>query len=80
MGERTPEIDPLAKGVVLGLTTAHTGAHLYRALMESFAYALRHSLEQNDVVIKRVVATGGGKKSLVAPNLPINRPAFRIYF
>jgi xylulokinase len=63
MGERTPEIDPLAKGVVLGLTTAHTGAHLYRALMESFAYALLHSLEQNPAIIKRVVATGGGAKS-----------------
>ncbi|MGI6331352.1 MAG: FGGY-family carbohydrate kinase [Zhaonellaceae bacterium] len=63
MGERTPDNNPLAKGVVMGLTTAHTGAHIYRALMESFGYALLHSLEQTDAVIKRVVATGGGAKS-----------------
>lgn len=63
MGERTPENNPLAKGVILGLTTAHTGAHIYRALMESFGYALLHSLEQTEAKVKRVVATGGGAKS-----------------
>lgn len=65
MGTRTPEHNPLARGTFLGLTTAHTGAHLYRALMESFGYALRHSYEENPVPITRLVATGGGAKSLL---------------
>ncbi|MGI9861443.1 FGGY family carbohydrate kinase [Moorella naiadis] len=63
MGERTPINNPLARGVILGLTTAHSGAHLYRALMESFGYALRDSYEQANIPVKRVVATGGGATS-----------------
>jgi xylulokinase len=63
MGEKTPGNNPLARGAILGLTTAHTGVHVYRALMESFGYALLHSLEQTDVQIKRLVATGGGARS-----------------
>ncbi|QGP91107.1 Xylulose kinase [Neomoorella glycerini] len=63
MGERTPVVNPQARGIILGLTTAHTGAHLYRALMEAFGYALRDSYEQTKIPLKRVVATGGGARS-----------------
>lgn len=63
MGERTPINNPLARGVILGLTTAHSGSHLYRALLESFGYALRDSYEQAHIPLKRVVATGGGAAS-----------------
>jgi xylulokinase len=63
MGERTPVNNPLSRGVILGLTTAHNRAHLYRALLESFGYALRDSYEQAGLPVKRVVATGGGAAS-----------------
>lgn len=62
MGERTPVRNPLMRGTILGLTTAHGGEHIFRALMEGFAYALKHSYEQTDCDLKRVVIMGGGAK------------------
>ena len=47
-GERTPINDPLAKGVILGLTTYHKRAHLYRALLEGAAYSIQHHFEVFD--------------------------------
>jgi len=46
MGERSPIWDPKAKGVFFGVTLYHTRAHLYKALMEGGAYALRHNMEE----------------------------------
>lgn len=46
MGERSPIWDPDARGTVLGLSLYHTRAHLYRAMLESAAYALRHNMEE----------------------------------
>ncbi len=45
MGERSPIWDPFAKGVIFGVTLFHKRAHLYKALMEGAAYALRHNFE-----------------------------------
>lgn len=45
MGERSPIWDPLAKGVFFGITLYHKRAHLYKALMEGSAHALRHNME-----------------------------------
>jgi xylulokinase len=45
MGERSPIWDPFAKGVFFGVTLVHTRAHMYKALMEGAAYALRHNME-----------------------------------
>jgi len=47
-GERTPIHDPHAKGVVLGLTLAHTRADVYRAFIEGIAFATNHILETYD--------------------------------
>ncbi len=46
MGERSPIWDPFAKGVIFGLSLYHSRAHLYKALMEGAAYALRHNMEE----------------------------------
>ncbi len=65
-GERTPINDPHARGVVAGLTLAHTRDHLYRAVLESVAYGIRHNVETFRAIgapVKRVVAVGGGAKS-----------------
>ncbi|HEY63545.1 MAG TPA: FGGY-family carbohydrate kinase [Caldilineae bacterium] len=40
MGERTPIWDPLARGVIFGLSLNHTKGHIVRAMMEAVAYAL----------------------------------------
>ena len=44
-GERTPLMNPDAKGVFFGMSLEHTGAHMTRAVMEGVTYALRDSLE-----------------------------------
>jgi xylulokinase len=67
MGERTPIWDPHAKGMIIGLTLSHTKAHVFRALMESAAYALRHNVEtaiSNGIPLKPLMGlVDGGAKS-----------------
>lgn len=62
-GERTPILDPDARGVLAGLTTGHGSAELYRAALEGIAYGVRHNLEamaQAGGEARRLVAVGGG--------------------
>jgi xylulokinase len=62
-GERTPINDPLARGVIAGLTLQHSRGHLYRALLEATAYGARHNLEAFAGIgadVQRIVAVGGG--------------------
>lgn len=64
-GERTPLFDPDARGAILGLTLRHSRGHLYRALLESTAFGVRHNLEaieQAGGSVNRLVATGGGTR------------------
>ncbi|RIH77743.1 Xylulose kinase [Meiothermus hypogaeus] len=44
-GERTPHLDPLARGVWAGLGRHHRRGHLMRAALEGVAYSLREGLE-----------------------------------
>ena len=64
-GERTPIWDADARGVIIGLTMAHTRGHLYRAMLEAVAYSARSILDAIDeagVPVERIVAVGGGTK------------------
>ncbi|PTW60229.1 xylulokinase [Breoghania corrubedonensis] len=45
LGEKTPLHDPSARGVIEGLTLSHDIGHLWRAVLEAYAYALRHHVE-----------------------------------
>lgn len=65
-GERTPINDPEARGVIAGLTLAHTRDHLFRAILEGVAYGIRHNFETFQKIgasIERIVAVGGGAQS-----------------
>jgi xylulokinase len=65
-GERTPINDPDARGVLCGLTLAHTRGHVYRAVLEGTAYGITHNLEamgEAGAAAKRIVAVGGGAKN-----------------
>lgn len=65
-GERTPLNDPKAKGIIAGLTLSHTREHIYRALLESVAYGIRHNIDTFNSIgapVKRIMAVGGGTKS-----------------
>ena len=62
-GERTPVADPAARGVLAGLTLAHTRGDLYRAALEATGFGVRHNVEAIRAAggrIDRVVAVGGG--------------------
>lgn len=65
-GERTPHLDPLARGAFVGLTTRHTAAHLARAVMEGVVFSLRDGWEIMQALglpLAEVRATGGGGRS-----------------
>jgi xylulokinase len=62
-GERTPVYDPLARGVVAGLTLRHGRAELLRATYEATGFGARQILElftQAARPPERIVAVGGG--------------------
>jgi len=66
MGERTPHLDPDAKGVFFGLSAMHDKRDMIRAIMEGVVYSLRDCLEiirGMGVDINEVRASGGGGKS-----------------
>jgi xylulokinase len=45
VGERSPIMDPKARGGFIGLTLRHQGPHLVRALLEGVAFSLRQIVE-----------------------------------
>ncbi len=65
-GERTPHLDPHARGALVGLTLSHTRGHIVRAILEGVTYSLRDSLEiiqQLGIPIRQIRASGGGSKN-----------------
>lgn len=60
MGERAPIWDPDAKGVIFGLSLAHTKAHLFRAFLEAVAYSLRHTMESTSQDLGEYILIAGG--------------------
>jgi xylulokinase len=44
-GERSPHLDPHARGAFVGLTVRHGHAHMTRAVMEGVAFSMRDGLE-----------------------------------
>lgn len=65
-GERTPHLDPQARGAFIGLTARHGVPHMTRAVMEGVVFSLRDSLEimhELGVPVDQVRATGGGARS-----------------
>jgi xylulokinase len=66
MGERTPHLDPIARGALVGLTAQHTRAHVIRAILEGVAFSLRDTLtifRELGVPIKSIRLGGGGARS-----------------
>jgi sugar (pentulose or hexulose) kinase len=69
MGERTPIWDVDARGVIFGLSLAHTKGHIVRAMMEAVAYALYHNFTlitevRNKINYPLVMNEGGAKSAL----------------
>lgn len=76
---------PEAKGAIIGFGDVHTRAHLYRAILEGLAYALKDGRERlekrSGVAIEHLRVSGGGSQSDAAMqitadifDLPTARP------
>ncbi len=76
---------PEAKGAIIGFGDIHTRAHLYRAILEGLAYALREGMERtvrrSSTPITELRISGGGSQSNAAMQLtadifglPVARP------
>jgi xylulokinase len=66
MGERTPHLDPAARGVLAGLTASHKRAHVIRAILEGVAFSLEDTLTifgEMNVPVKNIRLGGGGARS-----------------
>jgi sugar (pentulose or hexulose) kinase len=67
------EPGPEAKGAIIGFGDVHTRAHLYRAILEGVAYALREGQERTErrshVPITELRVAGGGSQSDAALQL-----------
>ena len=63
LGRRTPISNATLRGAVLGLSPSHNSAHIYRAIMEGFAYNINQSFIELRSGINRVVVTAGGAQS-----------------
>ncbi|HTX92252.1 MAG TPA: FGGY-family carbohydrate kinase [Anaerolineales bacterium] len=76
---------PEARGAIIGFSDVHTRAHIYRAILEGLAYALREGAERtakrSGVPITELRVAGGGSQSRAAMQLtadvfglPASRP------
>lgn len=66
LGEKTPLFDPVARGVIYGLTLSHGYAHIFRAILESVVYGFRHHIDvltDMGYTPRQIIATDGGAKS-----------------
>jgi len=65
-GERTPHMDPQARGGFIGLNFHHKRGHLARAVMEGVSFALRQALEISAELsggVDSLIVSGGGAES-----------------
>ncbi|WDL95361.1 xylulokinase [Alicyclobacillus sp. ALC3] len=63
MGERSPHLDPQARGAWIGLEWRHTAAHLVRAILEGVSFSLRdcwEAMQELGVTSSGWKASGGG--------------------
>src|SRR5512132_142301 len=66
MGERTPHLDPEARGMLAGLTASHTRAHVVRAILEGVAFSLKDTFTifgEMNVPVRSIRLGGGGARS-----------------
>jgi xylulokinase len=65
MGERTPHLDPHARGALVGISAAHTRAHVIRAILEGVAFSLRDTLTifaELRIPVESIRLGGGGAR------------------
>jgi xylulokinase len=66
MGERTPHLDPKARGALVGFTASHTRGHVVRSILEGVAFSLKDTFtlfEAMRVPVSSIRLGGGGARS-----------------
>jgi len=66
LGEKTPLMDPNARGTLVGLGLHHNLAHVWRAALEGIVFGMRHhvaTFEDCGLSVTRVLAADGGAAS-----------------
>jgi xylulokinase len=66
MGERTPHLDPNARGALVGIAPSHRRAHILRAILEGVAFSLKDSFSifaEMKVPVTTIRLGGGGARS-----------------
>jgi len=66
MGERTPHLDPNARGALVGIRPSHRRAHILRAILEGVAFSLKDSFSifgEMKVPVTTIRLGGGGARS-----------------
>ncbi len=66
VGERAPYWDEYIRGAFLGVSVYHTRAHMFKAILEGVAYAMRYSIDaarETGIEINRATLVDGGASS-----------------
>ena len=66
LGEKTPLMDPYARGTLVGLGLHHDLRHVWRAALEGVVFGFRHHVEvfaERSLSVRRVFAADGGAAS-----------------
>jgi xylulokinase len=83
VGERSPLMDPRARGAFVGLTLRHGPGHMVRALLEGVTFALRQIIDVTvdcGAPLDQLVASGNGLASPLWRQIAadvLNRPLYR---
>jgi FGGY-family pentulose kinase len=65
-GNRSPHTDPLARGMLWGLSLGHTPGHVFRALLESICYGTEtvfQAMRSSNFEPQQIMVSGGPTKS-----------------
>lgn len=67
-GERTPVMDPRARGLIFGLSLTHTRGHIFRSILEGMGHGVKQHVDLFTAIGARphtIKSVGGGTKNLV---------------
>ena len=67
-GERTPVMDPRAKGMIFGLSLTHSRGHIYRAILEGMGHGVKQHVDLFTSIgarPKTIKSVGGGTKNSI---------------
>jgi xylulokinase len=81
MGERTPHLDPNARGTLTGLAASHGRGHVTRAILEGVAFSLKDTFslfDEMQVPVRNIRLGGGGARSALWRQIQADVYAHRV--